>query len=403
MTHTKKRWSYSAGERGRNRVRAFEHPDTGGMFLEFTEGGKRRRVALGHRHQDAAKAKAEELAMALRRGEAQLVLAPTLRTLFDIYEGEVTPEKGPSKQRHDHRAAQRFRELFGPNRKASTLNRRDWDCFIRWRRRSGDERPGRVNGRPVRARVIEYDLKFLRAVLNWAVIAGLLDRNPLRGMPWPREVSPRRPILTDGEYQAMLAVSRTVHPLCEVALILAHETGHRISAILKLRWSDVDFERQTVHWRPENDKIGFLHETPLTASARAARGRTQNERRAIGDAWIFPAPRDASAPCSRHLLRDWWEQAEKLAGLTHVRGRGWHSLRRKFATELKHAPLCDLSYLGGWKEPQTVVKCYQQPDRATMRRALATREQLDTNGVVQPNRHSEPTHPLFLARKKNPA
>ena len=27
-----------------------------------------------------------------------------------------------------------------------------------------------------------------------------------------------------------------------VALVLAHETGHRIGAICKLRWTDIDFE-----------------------------------------------------------------------------------------------------------------------------------------------------------------
>ena len=53
-----KRWSYKAGERGRNRVRAYE--DTSGVILvEFYECDsrgvrKRKRVALGHR--DRAKA-----------------------------------------------------------------------------------------------------------------------------------------------------------------------------------------------------------------------------------------------------------------------------------------------------------------------------------------------------------
>jgi hypothetical protein len=56
------------GERGRNRVRAFVHPKTGGLFLEFADGGTRKRMALGHRDRGAAKAKAEELAAALRRG-----------------------------------------------------------------------------------------------------------------------------------------------------------------------------------------------------------------------------------------------------------------------------------------------------------------------------------------------
>ena len=59
-----------------------------------------------------------------------------------------------------------------------------------------------------------------------------------------------------------------------------------------------------------------------------------------------PAPKDASEACSRHLMRDWWKRAEKAAFLTPVARRGWHSLRRKFATELKHMPLKDLSELG---------------------------------------------------------
>ena len=72
MTHAKKRWSYSTGERGRNRVRAFEHPRTGGLFLEFADAGKRARMALGHRDRSAAAAKAEELAAALRRAYSRV-------------------------------------------------------------------------------------------------------------------------------------------------------------------------------------------------------------------------------------------------------------------------------------------------------------------------------------------
>ena len=52
---------------------------------------------------------------------------------------------------------------------------------------------------------------------------------------------------------------------------------------------------------------------------------------------------------------------------------GWHGLRRKFATELKDTPLKDLCALGGWKDHNTVLKCYQHADEATMREALAKR------------------------------
>jgi integrase len=59
-----------------------------------------------------------------------------------------------------------------------------------------------------------------------------------------------------------------------------------------------------------------------------------------------------------------------------VPGLGWHGLRRKFATELKQVPLKDLAQLGGWKDPQTILKCYQSADEESMRAALGERSVL---------------------------
>jgi hypothetical protein len=75
-------------------------------------------------------------------------------------------------------------------------------------------------------------------------------------------------------------------------------------------------------------------------------------------------------------MYDCWELCEGRAGLEPVPWRGFHSLRRKFATEMKHAPLKDLCYLGGWKSAATVVNVYQQPDADTMRSALDSRRKL---------------------------
>jgi integrase len=388
MTPTRThRWSYSTGERGRNRVRAFEHPATGLIYLEFSDRSTRRRVALGHRDRNAARGKAEELATALRNNEAPPTPVLTLQSLFDNYLREVTPEKGESKQKHDHRAAALFLHCMGPLRRVATLNRRDWDSFIAWRRRGGDTRGGKVSGRKVRTRVIEYDLKFLHSVLNWAVMARdasgnfLLERNPLKGMPWPKEISPNRPALTDEQYVKLLGAAPRVGGHCTLALVLAHETGHRIGSIRLLRWSDVDLSTRVIRWRGENDKIGFEHETPLTGEAVAALDVARRERPSVGEAWIFATPGKSDEPPSRHLFRDWWERMEAGAGLAPVSGRGWHSLRRQFATELKHTPLRDLCHLGGWKDPQTVLKCYQKADEITMRAALETRARLRPDGL----------------------
>ncbi len=127
-------------------------------------------------------------------------------------------------------------------------------------------------------------------------------------------------MLSDEHYQALLKASGEVDPPFELALILAHETGHRIGSIRLLRWSDVDWEKNSIRWRGENDKIGFEHVTPLTAAAKEALSRARKVQGAIGDSWVFPAPENPSLPVSRHLVRDWWERGENLAEISSRAG-----------------------------------------------------------------------------------
>jgi serine/threonine protein kinase len=93
-------------------------------------------------------------------------------------------------------------------------------------------------------------------------------------------------------------------------------------------------------------------------------------------AWVFPAPANASQAVSRHLLCDWWPRAEAAAGLASEARRGRHSLRRQFATEMKHTPLKDLCALGGCEDHQAPLTCNQRPDAVTMRAALERRMRL---------------------------
>lgn len=395
MNRIAKQWSYSTGERNRNRVRAFAHQVTGGLFLEFSDGGRRRRIALGHRDHEAAKVAAEDAARALRLAQRPNPGPIRLGTLFDIYVREVTPQKGRSARNHDERAVTLFETCWGRDRVVETLSRRDWDRFVQERRARGDRRKGAMAaGRPIGNRVIVQNLKFLLAVLHWAEVAGdvagrrLIERNPLKGMPMPKELGTRRPILLEEEYQQMLSAAGSVDMQCPLLLELVHETGHRISAVLQARWSDYSREGGTMRWRGENDKLGFDHETPLSPDAVLALDRAWKRRGGIGDGWIFPAPASTETPVSRHLARTWWRRMETAAGLERVPGRGWHSLRRKFATELKTVPLTDLSHLGGWKGPQTILKCYQQPDAATLRRALEGRGTLHRRGLA-PNQSTQ--------------
>ncbi len=381
-------WSYRSGEKGTNRVRAYEKG--GQSFLEFYErvpNAKpvRKRVCLGKSDRNQAKLKADELAAALRRGEAPQASELTLQALFDNwYLKEVTPGKSKGKQMHDATAADMFCRCFGAKRHPRTLNVRDWQKFIR-ERRSGALRPASREGPPkgVGERQVRYDLKFLMAVLNFATMARddrdvpLLTHNPLKGLPYPSEGdSPNRPMLADARYQEMLAVAKEVHRLFEPFLILVHETGHRAASVRQLRWSDIDLEKKFVRWRAENDKICFLHTTPLSNVAAETLEWLQKAEGAIGEQWIFPSDTDPSRAVCCDTINKWWRRAEEKAEIKHVHGMGYHSARRKFASELKSTNLRDLAYLGGWKNPQTVLLVYQQPDLELQRDALASRQKM---------------------------
>ncbi|MCY4399184.1 MAG: site-specific integrase [Gemmatimonadetes bacterium] len=382
MARTKRsRRAYSAGEWGRNRVRVFPDPKTGVMQVEWRENGRRLTRSLKHRDWARAKKQADELAAGFASPRPRNEREPeplTLETLFDIYREEVTPTKGEHTQRHDKVAMRMFLECFGKHRDPAKLSRRDWDRFIR-ARRAGKVGP---SGQPVADRTVQRDLRFLLAVLNWAARSRdeegrlLLDSNPLRGLKTPVEKNPVRVLLAQSEYEALLRVSPRVDWRFRVALVIAHETGHRIGAIRQLCWPDIDMEEKIIRWRAENEKTGYEHRTPVTSEALAVLEEARRRNPGVGDIPVLPAPRDSSACVGRSLVRDWWERAETLAGLEPKRGRGWHSLRRKFASDLMDQPLKVVCQLGGWKTAQTVLQCYQRADENQLRKALETRRSI---------------------------
>ena len=381
MARTKQKGrSYSAGEWGRNRVRVYPDPKTGMIQIEWREHGRRLRRSLKHRDWDRAKRQADEIAAGLAEPLATNVADAepeplTLDTLFDIYGDEVTPTKAKGTQKYDRGAMKMFLRFFGKHRKAATLSQRDWDRFIRARRAG---RAGR-SGKPAADRTIQQDLKLLLAILNWAARSRdedgrlLLESNPLRGLKAPSEKNPTRVMLTQAEYEALLRVADEVNWRFRVALVLAHETGHRIGSIRQLRWSDIDMKARIIRWRAENEKTGYEHRTPVTAEVLAVLEEARMQNPKGGYSPVLPAPKDPSRCLDRSRVRVWWDKAQKLAGLEPRRGRGWHSLRRKFASDLMDQPLKVLCELGGWKTAQTVLQCYQRADEDRLREALEAR------------------------------
>lgn len=378
MSTKRKLWSKSYGERG-NRVRVFEARAGGPLMRSIYIDGKEERRSLGHKDKKLAEQQAYAFLSQLVADEEAVEKGTlTLAQLQRLY--VESPAFGDKKERTRKEDAQRLERVvryLGPGRQVETVTESDVRRFTAARRRGDRSLYGVQPGSPVRDRSIEADLVALHTMLNWGAKERdrngrrLIPENPIKGVPIPREKNPVRPLVMHDEFLALLAVADRVSPLLRLALVVAEGTGRRLSAIRLLRWSDVDLEAGAIHWRAENDKKGFDSVVPVSPQVREALAEARRERPAIGDAWVFPSPTDAGKACRPELMDDWLRRAYEFAGLEPRPGGMWHCFRRKWATERKGLSPVDVAAAGGWKNPNTPVRIYQQSDKATLQAVVA--------------------------------
>lgn len=386
------KWTRSLGERGL-RVRLFQKRKDGTFYRTVWIPGRGRdhRSLLTRDRDEAERSGRLLLAELLRQEDAATPGRLTLRDLWHRYERECAAylDNLPRARREDAARAQVLLAFFGERCEARSLAARDQAAYAARRRAGGimlppDERhpDGRVT-RIVRARSVEMDLVLLHAMLSWATTvrlpngARLLDANPLAGVRRMREQNPVRPVASWERFQRTRAamqrlaadagddLERARWVKMELALVLAEATGRRLGSIRQLRWEDVDFERRTIRWRAEFDKKGVEWIVPVTVAL--AEELTQF-RRCLGAiaGWMFPGERKPEQAMDRHLFDKWLVVAERKAGLPKLVGGLWHPYRRKWETERKHHSLKDVAAAGGWKDTETLLTCYQQPDTETL-------------------------------------
>jgi len=345
----KKYWSYNTGERGRNWVRCYEDGKSGKLYLEWHEAGRRQRVLVQTLDRDEAKRRADALATEIgSRTDVEPVACISISDLLALYGKEVTPNKGESKAEHDGRATRVWRAFFNAQaeterrstRQPDTLDRTDWDRFCTWRREGMI--PGWTRG--VGDRQVEYDLKFMLAVLNWASGHKLNGRTVLETNPWkseirrnqgwemPKEQNPHQPSMSDDLRAGLIA--HAPNKEFGAMLVLERETKRRNSSIRQLLWSDIDLTGETVTWRAETDKSGKRGVTPLTQPALDV---LRALPRGVGRVPVFGGKDGACR--SRHTCQTWlrrakarWiadiPEAEREALKERLKGVGFHAEKR---------------------------------------------------------------------------
>ena len=332
------------------------------------------RRSLGYTDRKRALKQASELALLRAAGAVDERKPVTLGALCERYLREMSHARDGSLKTEGYRrdCARRAKHLlsfFGRNTEVRLLTPDRMQGYVQARR------AGEVSGRAVRTRSVQCDLVFLKTLLKWAsgVFENgqpLLERNPLTAYSPPRERDPRRPMIDATTVAKLLAVAERVHPHLPLLIVIMETTGRRLSSVLVLRWDDFDFERRTIHWRPELDKRRRSWLTPMPSRAAEALLKFRAGTPHISSALVFPAARRIGEPVSVSVAENWLRRAYALTGLIRPSGGLWHCFRRKWATERKAYPLRDVAAAGGWSDVHTLLTCYQQPDAETLRAVI---------------------------------
>jgi len=380
------------------RVRLFEKRRNGTFYRTiWVRGQGRDHASLKTRDRNEAERLGRLLlAELLRQEETTKSPRLTLRALWQRYETECATylDNKVDTRRDDAARAKILLAFFGEECDVRTLTARDQAAYAARRKAGGIVLADGVKTRLVRVRSAEMDLVLLHAMLGWATTvrlpngARLLDANPLSGVRREREQNPARPVASWERFQRTRTAMRKLQQEAaecraadpdsvtaemdetrwakmELALVLAEATGRRLGSIRQLRWEDIDFSRRTIRWRAEFDKKGKEWVIPMPDSLAEELKQFRMRFGAI-TGWIFAGERKLDQPMDRHLFDKWLHVAEKKAKLPKLEGGLWHPYRRKWATERKHHSLKDVAAAGGWKDTETLLTCYQQPDADTL-------------------------------------
>lgn len=382
MSKRKKLWSLTVGGYGYS-VRIYERRPGGALYLRFWDPLIKGWVKESQEHTDreVAEKDARELSgTLLAAGTAAAQGKLTVSALLNRYERERSRHKKGIQPKEDARRIAIWSAFLLPTRDVRTIDFPTLDAFVRARRAGGIVVKDHELAKSPNDTTIGADIVFLQAALNWATLVTLEDgsrllaTNPIARYARPSNKHPNRPIATYDRYLKLRKVANSIdsQKVFGEFLDLVESLGWRVSALCQLKASDIDRTKLEtspygrLRKRAESDKEGVEMWVPLPKLARQALDRVMKRTRAIGDRWIFPAPKVKDQCWTKRWASELLDRAEKKAGLDHVKGSAFHAFRRKWATERKALPAADVAMAGGWRDTKTLEAVYQQSDELTM-------------------------------------
>lgn len=214
----------------------------------------------------------------------------------------------------------------------------------------------------------------LRGALNEAVRLGILDQSPAALVRLPKSPKTVIPDLDIAEVAA--AIDRIDHHQMRVACRVGLATGARSGEVIGLKWSDIDFDGQSVRFQrstviaPDNSlrypglKTGKPKHLALDRQTiyDLWAWKRSDERRKILDGkqhvpWVFLSTQRTGMGASPAAILRWWKKHASPVGLDAMT---FHDLRHLQATYLLGSgfSLPAVADRLGHSDPQTTLRVY---------------------------------------------
>lgn len=206
---------------------------------------------------------------------------------------------------------------------------------------------------------VNRELALLRRILNVALQEGWLIKNPFAAGSKLISAADERKlerILTMDEETRLLAVCKGPRAHLRAIIIVALDTGMRRGEILKLQWSDIDFETRMIKVKAFNTKT--MQERRLAMTPRIHCELSNLYKLRPSTQLVFGI---------KDNFKNAFKSARKEANLCDVR---FHDLRHTAATRLVrgHMPLSEVGRILGHTQANTTYR-YVNADAETARKA----------------------------------
>lgn len=273
----------------------------GKYAIAIGAGQQRRRYSLGTNDKGLARVRAEEVWRKLN--------APASERIDDLWKLYLADRRKDQKDvTRQENAWKHLQAVFG-HCLGTDINKDDCRAYAKVRQRLGAA-PGTVR----------TELEYLRACLNLRYGRG-------HNRVWlPSGSAPRDRYLTHEEVDQLLQNVTTPH--VRLFIILAITTGARMSALLDLRWDQVDFKHKTINFNQTGREQTNKRRPEVPLNGRAYAALEEAACGAVTD-WVIEwdakpvksikkairmAAIRSGVPCSPHVFRHtagvWMAQAD---------------------------------------------------------------------------------------------